>query len=176
MAYAAAEAGVHIATRYFSGLTEKPARVIFAGMRLGDLSERLRALSRETKKYTEIDTCLVQLSKIRAERDKIVHRSGEFQPEKGLRFSNETIAKSAQEADERVFDISELRAMEQDCEAIFIRLAHAAEIFEPKHYKTLSVLSALAPWRYTFPQPRKAAKGHRGKRKERQRRPPASQG
>jgi hypothetical protein len=54
--------------RFLSKLSEEKARVIFAGMRLGDLADRIRAMARADKidptVQTEIDTCLTQLDLI----------------------------------------------------------------------------------------------------------------
>jgi hypothetical protein len=66
--YASAEASIHELARFLSKLSEEKARVIFAGMRLGDLADRIRAMARADKidptVQTEIDTCLTQLDLI----------------------------------------------------------------------------------------------------------------
>src|SRR5690348_5317017 len=64
-AYAAAEASVHQLVRKLSSLSEEKARIIFAGMRLGDLSERIRGIIRLypdiIENSDEVEPCLVQL-------------------------------------------------------------------------------------------------------------------
>jgi hypothetical protein len=73
---ASAEHTVHSTARRPSHPTEAKARIIFSGMRLGDLVERIRGLLRATKvsdkKYNEIDACLVQLEAISEQRNKLI--------------------------------------------------------------------------------------------------------
>jgi hypothetical protein len=149
LAYAAAEAALHLAVRHFSGLDDANARIVFAGMRLKDLSERLRALTRsKPKDHEEIDYLLVQLDLIREERDKLVHRRVEFDVNVGFKASNKLMAKSEEHAEEKIFDLVELVDMEQDCQAIFYRLCVKAEQLDVATLKNLSLLSAYAAWRY----------------------------
>jgi hypothetical protein len=66
--YARAEAYVHYLTRCRSDLSDDTARIVFSGMRLGDLIERMRGFmqlkERETGEYADIDSCLVQLNRM----------------------------------------------------------------------------------------------------------------
>src|SRR5947208_2703439 len=81
--YSLAESGVHEVARSLSTLSEKKARVIFAGMRLGDLADRIRAMLRadaaDAAKTSEIDACLGQADKVQDARNKLVHRAISFQ-------------------------------------------------------------------------------------------------
>src|SRR4051812_15828423 len=82
-AYALAEAGLHEVARLLSKLSEGKARVIFANMRLGDLTDRIRGMLRselaEGDSFKEFDTCLVQLAAISDNRNKLIHRTVNFE-------------------------------------------------------------------------------------------------
>src|ERR1035437_8868002 len=77
--FASAEAAAHALARKLSGLSDKKARIIFGGMRLGDITDRIRgmmladAIAENT--YADIDSCLTQLNCIADQRHKLVHRS-----------------------------------------------------------------------------------------------------
>ncbi len=47
--YARAEAAAHVAVRRISNLSDRHARIIFGGMRFGDIAERLRKLASDTQ-------------------------------------------------------------------------------------------------------------------------------
>jgi hypothetical protein len=76
--YALAEQQVHLLARHLTRLTDAKARIVFSGMRLGELSERIRGLLKVTKatakRYNEIDHCLQQLDLIAPQRNNLVHR------------------------------------------------------------------------------------------------------
>ena len=73
--YASAEQELHKLARRLSQVTDAKGRIIFSGMRLGDLAERVRGLLRVTnaseKLYSEVDTCILQLDHIGAQRNKL---------------------------------------------------------------------------------------------------------
>ena len=176
-AYALAEAGVHIAARYFSGLSEKNARVIFAGMRLGDLSERLRKLTLNTSHFSSVDELLLQLDVIGTERDKLVHRLVEYDPKHGLTVTNKLTVKSLENVEIHNFSIDELEAMKEDCTRIYFRLtAEIKGLDGPSATKHgVTILSLYGPWRYKRPQPKKKQKQRRASPRSQKPRHGASQ-
>ena len=76
-AYARAEASVHVLARHLSGLPEAKARAVFSGIRLPDLTDRIRQMMRIDKipdgTYQDVDACFVQLHTIAIQRGKLVH-------------------------------------------------------------------------------------------------------
>jgi hypothetical protein len=90
VAYANAEAVLHLTTRLLSSMPEDKARIIFAGMRLTDLAARLRPIllleGNKSPRYKEVDACLTQLDIIATERNKLVHRMVSYS-EKTIRAS-----------------------------------------------------------------------------------------
>jgi hypothetical protein len=172
-AYALAEAGVHITARHFSGLSDEHARVIFGGMRLGDLSERLRKLTDDTQYFSEIDELLTQLDGISKERDKLVHRLVEYDSKAGLTVTNKLTVKSIENVEVRNFSVQELSDMESDCKRIYFRLTSQIKgIDGPSAAKFgFTILGLHAPWQYKRPQqankkkpPRASARSHRHQR------------
>jgi hypothetical protein len=70
--YAAAEGAMHLIARKYSGMGADKARIVFSGMRLGDIAERIRGILRtdkiEESIQQEIDACITQLDLISSER------------------------------------------------------------------------------------------------------------
>jgi hypothetical protein len=163
--YAIAEGAVHVATRHFSGIDDASARIIFAGMRLRDLQERLRALTQSKPIYKEIDECLTQLSLIRDERDKIVHRHVEFDASTGLKVHNILISKKIEDSEWDTFTARQLADLEADCEAIFYRLGILTDSLPTPNLKRISLLDVYAPWRHKRAQQEAGAKRNPRKRK-----------
>lgn len=127
VAYAQCECTVHELARKLSGLKDEKARILFAGMRIGDLTTRLRGLlhvsrwSNTTKK--DIEDCLKQLDVVGLERDKMVHRYSNYEMG-SITFSNEMTAKSMLSAEKDSFSMNDLTRLERDCLAINLRLTH----------------------------------------------------
>lgn len=155
-AYAHAEAGVHIAARQHSGLVEEKARVLFGGMSLSSLSEKLRKLTEVTSHFDDVDQSLTQLDIIAKERDKLVHRLISYDAKEGFKVTDQLTVKSVGSADHRNFTLEELKAMEGDCYAIFYRLSLSSrEAGVPKYLPPwISFLGMTAPWRYTPQSPK----------------------
>lgn len=67
-AFAHAEGAVHLVARELSGLPGDRARILFGGMRLSDVVDRLRQFinldETNPETFAEIDDCLTQLTKI----------------------------------------------------------------------------------------------------------------
>ncbi|MBV9081603.1 MAG: hypothetical protein JOZ62_02920 [Acidobacteriaceae bacterium] len=119
--YARAEAGVHFLARHLSGLPDAKARAVFGGMRLPDLTERIRQMMRidETPNeiYREVDACLLQLGAIADRRHKLVHRMVEYAGSH-LSVSNPLTAKSLAAIEADVFSYRDLENMGLDCLAM----------------------------------------------------------
>jgi len=151
VSYANAEHQVHLFARDLTRLSDAKARIVFSGMRLGDLSERIRGLLRvaeiSTKRYTEADACLQQLDLIATQRNNLVHRFVQYH-NKRILVTNVVIAKSVETAEEQVFTKDDLEHMDEDCAAITLRLALLCgrEVTTP-HKKW-----ARGPWRYKPPR------------------------
>jgi hypothetical protein len=153
-AYALAEAGVHIAARQFSGLPEDKARVIFGGMRLTDLAEKVRKLTARTPQFEEADVLLTQLDVISKERDKFVHRLVEYDSKDGFKVTNRLTVKAVENVDLRTFKIAEIKMMELDCKAIFFRFGILSNQLEETRLAgtEVTLMGLYASWRYTRPQ------------------------
>jgi hypothetical protein len=177
-AFALAEAGAHIAARYFSGLGEDAARVIFSGMRLSDLAEKLRKLTRKTGHFQEIDELLTHLDLISKERDKFVHRLVEYDRQTGFRVTNRLTVKSLDNVEQHTFTIEELKAMEDDCKAIFFRLGVSAKQLDEIRFagSGLTLGAMYMQWRYKPPSRAKKPKQRRASPQSRRRQPRPSQG
>ena len=125
VSYASTEHEVHGLARRLSRVTDVKGRVIFSGMRLGDLTERIRGLLRVTKAsariYDEVDACLRQLGDIADERNKLVHRFVLSRKQQIL-VTNLPIAKSTASAEIETLTLSDLESMDLDCLAIRLRL------------------------------------------------------
>lgn len=121
--YAKAEAAANIFTRKLSGLSDDSARCIFGGMRLVDLTERLKNLAKHHNhgSYKEIENILKQLFVIKLERDKIAHREAEYRHLVGIELTNISTAKSLSNASKEIFTIEHLSQLESDCVRVYFR-------------------------------------------------------
>jgi hypothetical protein len=163
--YAKAEAAVHVLARKLSGLDDLRARVVFGGMRLGDLTDRARQMfrmdlqpdifaagdrrPRSQVDYDYMDVTLTHLDKIAAIRHELVHRMVTY-IEHSLVVSNSFTAKSYASAQSRSVSLGDLKAMEDDCGKIFLRLFLVTDrtaltgALDAAQIETLVSL----PWRY----------------------------
>src|SRR5262249_52963539 len=73
-AFALAEAGVHIAVRHFSGMSDAKARITFGGAPTSVLTWNLRQFTKGTEHSEETETLLAQLDAISDVRNKFVHQ------------------------------------------------------------------------------------------------------
>ena len=103
-------------------------------MRLGDVSERIRAMLRidkiEKEIYNEVDACLIQLSAIADRRHRLVHRVSNY-AFGTLIVTNHAMAKSMENAEFERFDTPELNDMHRDYLRIFLRLNY---VVYPEEY------------------------------------------
>jgi hypothetical protein len=160
-AYANSEATVHELARFLSKMSEEKARVIFYGMRLADLADRIRAMLRadhiDTDTCDEVESCLTQLATIADARNKLVHRTVQYTLGK-LTVTNAYSAKTREGIEFHAFFKAELEAMQTDCICIFARLFKVAR-GSPKDLELAPFNAFLhEPWCYKpAPQaPRKA--------------------
>jgi hypothetical protein len=178
--YALAEAGFHIAARSFSGMPEAKARIVFAGMRLADVTERLSRFVAETPNAKEIAELISQFDLIGSARDQFVHRLIEYRHREGLTVTNRLTCKIVTQTEPRTFTVSELEAMEYDCRVIFGRLALVSNHADASGVNTdLSLMSLFGSWQYTPPvrdtptkQTREAQKEFKHKRRASRASPP----
>ena len=160
--FANTEGMVHVLTRKFSGLTDEKARIAFGGMRLSDMTDRLRQylgldnIANET--FSEIDYCLTQLSSIAERRHKLVHRGASYSFG-ALVSSNVMTTRSTKHVEVEKIDQKLLEDMTLDCGAIFLRLMDVAypERSDEKTKKTLAIARGIA-WRYKHEPPKPVAR------------------
>jgi hypothetical protein len=151
-AYANAEGALHQLARHLTGLSDDKARVLFAGMRVGDITDRIRALVRLNKTPNEtaanIEACLVQLAEIASRRHSLVHRGSIFVF--GTLFvSNVSTAKTTEGIEEEHFSYADLTNMALDCYQIYLRIMRVIHPFNPAF-----VPLPHQPWRYKPAQPK----------------------
>jgi hypothetical protein len=173
-AYANAEAQVHILARRLTKLNDAKARIVFSGMRIGDLADRIRGLFRvadaSTKRYSEIDGCLRQLDLIGTQRNNLVHRFVNYQ-KGGIIATNIVTSKSISTHEFDTFTIADPENMDSDCTAITLRLAFSRRKMKPEIKTWVN-----APWRYKPPLPAPKPKSLSSTPRSRKRRPPSSRG
>jgi hypothetical protein len=147
--YALAEAGLHIAVRFFSGMTDKKARKVFSGSRNKDIIIVLRHFVSETDKSTDIEDILSHLNKITEARNQFVHRLIVYDPQKGLCVTNHLTSETGEIQEPKIFIVSDLDAMAHDCRLMFGRLVlHCDKTEELKHVGEFTLLGLYAPWQY----------------------------
>jgi hypothetical protein len=173
--YAGAESQVHVLARRLTRLSDNKARIVFSGMRLGDLAERIRGLLRVTeasnKRYDEIDGCLRQLDLIATQRNNLVHRFVTYEAGK-ITVTNIVNSKSILAHEWDTFTIADFENMDSDCTAITLRLwASLGNKLKP-HLKPW----VHEPWRYKPLRPAQKPTQHPSTPRSHKRQPPASRG
>ena len=147
-AFATAEAAVHILARKLTGLPDETARALLSGMRLSDVTDRIRAMMRINKLdasiQAEIDACLIQLNNIGERRHRLVHRTSIFH-DGALLVSNVMINKTAANSEMDAFKEPELKTMKSDARIIYLRLN---KISNPDHHNAELNSILQQPWRY----------------------------
>jgi len=168
--YASAEAAVYVVARHLSKLDDAKARVIFAGMRLSDLTERVRRMmeidAASRAEADDILSCLAQLDLIGERRNHLVHWLAEY-ASGHMRVTNLLTAKSMSAIEVKFFTLEDLDQMTLDCFAILMRLLG---LVVPDEHKDAELVAALQqPWRY------KPAPPHNPKKRSRPKAPPKRQ-
>lgn len=153
--YADAENAINMAARRLSGLDDPAARILFAGMRFGELSERLRGLIRirkiPTGRRKDLTESLDQLGTITTERNRIVHRSTQYL-NNALVVTNALIAKAPDSHETHVFTLEQLENMALDCSVAYWRIIRSTVL--PKDDPPEIVEFLRQPWRYKPHQPK----------------------
>lgn len=154
IAYAGAEAAVHLVARKLLQIRDDRARVVFGGMRIGDVVSRVRALlklsKRSEKIKAEVEECLVQFDLIGTARDKIVHRLVDFAGGK-IRVSNIFTAKALVHYEQEELGLDDLFNLEFDCLAIYMRLSR---VRTPKKQSPIDQVVYEMSWRYRPASPK----------------------
>ncbi len=179
--FANAETAAHLVARRLSGLSDDKARVIFSGMRLGDLTDTIKALAKldpefDARIFEDIEACLSQLGLIAKRRHSLVHRASSFIDGKFL-VTNALTSRSAKVTENEVFELNELSEMQSDCIQILLRLH---KIASGAHQQSPIVSSSLyrnvhRPWRYKFQPPKTPGLKPRATH-DKQKRPPDASG
>jgi hypothetical protein len=148
--YAQAETAARIFARSLSGMPIAKAKIIFDGMRLGDVAERIRRLMRyenvESGNYDDIDACLTQLDKISTQRNNLVHCC--FVYAEKARATNPQTATRIEgiEVDKISFEYFEIMTL--DCLAITARIKSVANGKLKAMFSRELLELIYLPWRY----------------------------
>jgi hypothetical protein len=150
-AYAAAETAVHMVARKISGLQDARARVLFGGMRIGEVVTRTKALlaksKRSEKVKSDILSCFAQFDIVGLERDRMVHRYSHYS-NGSIIVSNTSTAKHVVHAEEHQFTIGDFLAMHIDCLTIYLRLSRIANPLFKKTDSPGFEKGLFEPWQY----------------------------
>ena len=123
--YASAEIAAHLLCKKLSGLSENKARIIFGGMRLQEIRERILGMMRldteYQKQYDSVEKCLNQLQIIANERHNLVHRKVVYHQDH-IHVTNVYTSKSDTNIEEAQFTLTDLENMRSDCDTIYVRL------------------------------------------------------
>jgi hypothetical protein len=149
--YAQAEMALHMLARKLSGMPDDKARIVFAGMRLSDLSDRLRGLMRCNKTdaptFNDVDACLKQLDLVSTQRNNLVHRWVTYAEER-MRVTNALTAKTTAGIEVHKLDIDDFENMTLDCLAMTARLhGITTDGWKAKQSPTM-IENLYLPWRY----------------------------
>jgi hypothetical protein len=154
-AFANAEGASHVLVRKLSGLTDEKARLLFSGMRLADIAERIRGLVQtervaEKSNFSEanladIENCLDQIGHISRTRHNLVHRGASYFSGAFI-SANSMIAKTITSIETEIVEEHTLNQMQADCGAIFLRFVYIAAD-NPQDAVWLNVLRQR-PWSY----------------------------
>jgi hypothetical protein len=174
-AYADAETAVHILARNLSGLDDDKARIVFGGMQLRHVMDRVRKLlaldSSPADMVANVESCFTQLGIVGTARDRLAHRSI-FIGREGVVASNYMTARDVLAPERDTFTLREMWAMRIDCIAILARLIDVA-VGNPPRSATAAEMAVREPWRYKPARQRSGSRGHQGSVTS-QNRPPSS--
>jgi hypothetical protein len=178
-AFATAESALHVIARKLSGLSDDKARAIFGGMRLADITDRIRHFmnldrangTADDAMFSDIEACLEQLGHISSHRHNIVHRGATYF---GGAFivTNSMIAKTLASIESEAVSEKTLRHMALDCSIIFLRLLQTGKL-TVKNDQWLTLLRQR-PWLYKPPPPKPRNPKRRGSPESRKRQRGAS--
>ena len=116
--YARAETYVNLLARHLLG-NDHAGLIVFSGMRLGDLTDRIRGMLRVNQATeqdcADIDACLVQLDLIGKVRQKLTHRYVGLQAPELIQTHNLYTAKTPEGEEIAEFTPGQLNEMISDC-------------------------------------------------------------
>jgi hypothetical protein len=128
--------------------------IIFSGMRLGDLIERIRGMLRVQEavqeEYSDIDACLTQLDLIGKVRHKLAHRFVVMMGLDKIEVHNAYTAKVPEGREFESFHPDQLKDMISDCIRIGRRIARHTdgEARRRERHDPNWLPQLFAPWRY----------------------------
>ena len=163
-AYSNAETSVHSLARHYSGTEDSKARLLIGGLRLGDVTERLRALMEISFSYPkgilspggdqdrvdEIESCLVQLSIVTDKRHKLIHRSLSYSAA-GFQLTDILTVKKLVNFETNLVTLKDMKAMYFDCMVISLTLNDWQR--DPAVPPYWDAEHPRPPWRYIPPKP-----------------------
>lgn len=151
--YARAETYVNLLARHLLG-NDHAGLIVFSGMRLGDLTDRIRGMLRVNQATeqdcADIDACLVQLDLIGKVRQKLTHRYVGLQAPELIQTHNLYTAKTPEGEEIAEFTPGQLNEMISDCIRIRRRiLRHTdGEARRRERHDPDWIPKLFAPWRY----------------------------
>jgi len=152
--FARADAYVHLLAERVSGLGTTKGMVVFHGMRLPDLVDRIRGLLRlsnfDQASIADLESCLAQLDVISKQRHKLAHRFVDTHQE-GVSAHSLYTSKTLGSGEVDLFTPAELKAMAEDCYKIRVRIYRHTD--GEGRRKTRSLDKYLfEPWLYKPPR------------------------
>lgn len=149
-------------------MNDKKARIIFGGMGLGEIKEKVKkllAMRRMKKKlYNVVIGAIEQLNHIKEQRNKLVHERVSYHKGK-LHVTDFFVAKSELQVKVKEFTLKELEDLERDCRVIHVRLEaiRRPKIWGNASFDSLQILHSA--WRYKPLQQPKKGQGRAGKQR-----------
>jgi hypothetical protein len=149
------ENAVHMLARKVSGLEEKKARIIFGGLRYGDLRKRISKMMEiddfDKELRSRVENCLNQYALIDNHRDKMAHRMVSYHKGK-IHVSDILTVKSVDTAENVSYDLKDFENMISDCALIYFRLEtvrRPSAYIKGPTYRLKQIKDGLhASWRY----------------------------
>ena len=174
--FANAEGAVHAIARKLTGLSDDKARILFGGMRLADVIDRIRSFiqlnsAKPEDFFPDVESCLEQLGHISRRRHNIVHRGATYFGGQFI-ISNSMIAKTLAGIESEIISQKTLQQMHLDCGAIFLRLIYFADP-KPPNDSWLNTLRRRS-WLYKPPPPNTENPPRHKDSESPKRRPPSS--
>lgn len=170
--YAACEGAVHMLARRLSKIKDDRARLLFGGMRTGDVIDRIRAMWRFRKHSAastqELESCLSHYDVMGTCRDKIAHRFTSYKSGSIL-VSNLLTAKNLVHAEQDIFSLEDLTNLYSDCIRLYLRFEdiYQAKWMKSPHDAMMRKIVRIA-WRYTPPAPKNEKRRSRRSRRSRE--------
>lgn len=167
--YAACEGAVHMLARRLSQIKDERARLLFGGMRTGDVIDRIRSMWRlrkhSEKNTAELETCLTQYDIMGTCRDKIAHRFTSYHSG-AILVSNMLTAKNLVHAERDVFSLEDLKNLYSDCTRLYLRFEdiYRGKLMRSPHDAMMRPIVRIA-WRYTPPAPKNGKRRSRRSRR-----------